>query len=156
MLLLFPAYSAPSASSAVRSWLWLRSAVPLCLGGRGQFRSVALSGACYGGYSGNGISVPIDSHDEGELMKINIRTFVPTAFLFVSIAGMALVPPQEQGAKQDMKDAGHATKEAAEDTGHATKKTAKRTGHAVKRTTKRAAHKVKRGAERVEDKTDRN
>jgi hypothetical protein len=93
---------------------------------------------------------------KGEFMKISIRKLVPAAFLFVSMAGLAFATPQDQGAKQDMKDAGHATKEAAEDTGHATKKVAKKTGHAVKRTTKKAAHKVKHGAEKVHDKVDPN
>ena len=62
-----------------------------------------------------------------------------------------------EAISQDMKDAGHATKNAAKDTGHATKSMAKRTGHATKRTSKSAAHKTARktrqGAEKVEDKT---
>jgi hypothetical protein len=53
---------------------------------------------------------------------------------------------QQPGAKQDMKDAGSDTKDAA-----------KKTGHAVKKGTKKAAHKTaektKEGADKVEDKT---
>jgi hypothetical protein len=65
-----------------------------------------------------------------------------------------------QTATQDMKDAGHETKEAAKDTGRATKKTAKKTGHAVKKTTKKAVHATAKGtkkaADKVEDKTAPN
>ena len=54
--------------------------------------------------------------------------------------------PQDNSAKQDMKDAGHDTKMAA-----------KKSGHAVKKGTKKAAHKTakttKHGAQKVEDKT---
>jgi len=75
-----------------------------------------------------------------------------SAFLFVALAGSAFAMPQD--AKDDMKAAGHATKEAAEDTGKATKKVAKKTGHAVKKGTKKAAHETKEGAEKVKDKVD--
>jgi hypothetical protein len=75
--------------------------------------------------------------------------------LIVAMAGIAI--SQDTGAKQDMKDAGHETKDAAKDTGSATKKTAKKTGHAVKHTTKKVTHKAAEktdeGAQRVEDKT---
>ena len=64
---------------------------------------------------------------------------------------------QDSSPKQDMKNAGHETKDAAKDAGHATKSGTKKTGHAIKRGTKRAAHKSARktreGAEKVEDKT---
>jgi hypothetical protein len=67
------------------------------------------------------------------------------------------VPQDAQSPKQDVKDAGHATKNAAKDTGRATKNSAARAGHATKRTSKRAAHKTARktrqGAQNVEDKT---
>ena len=53
---------------------------------------------------------------------------------------------ESQGAKQDMKEAGHETKQAA-----------KKTGSAVKKTTKKginkSAHEVKKGAAKVEGKT---
>ena len=54
--------------------------------------------------------------------------------------------PAQDGAKQDMKNAGHDTKMAA-----------KKTGHKIKKGTKKAAHKTarktKEGAQKVEDKT---
>ena len=50
--------------------------------------------------------------------------------LLVTVALVGAAISQDTGAKQDMKDAGHETKEAAKDTGRATKKTAKKTGHA--------------------------
>jgi DNA mismatch repair protein MutH len=66
---------------------------------------------------------------------------------FVTWVGLTLVllfgaSFAQDSAKQDMKDAGHETKEAAKDTGHATKKTAKKAGHKVKRGTHKAAKKV--------------
>jgi hypothetical protein len=70
--------------------------------------------------------------------------------LSVSPLGFAQDTPS---AKQDMKDAGHDTKNAAKDTGSATKKTAKKTGTATKKTTNKAAQKTDQGAQKVEDKT---
>ena len=54
----------------------------------------------------------------------------------------------QDSAKQDMKDAGHDTKDAAKDTGHAVKKTAKKTKRAVKKGTHKAAEKTAHGAEK--------
>src|ERR1041385_8972814 len=63
---------------------------------------------------------------------------IPTLLLSIALCGPALaMPTQDQSASQDMKDAGHETKNAAKDAGRATKKTAKKTGHAVKKTTKK-------------------
>ncbi|MDP9050206.1 MAG: hypothetical protein M3O31_05690 [Acidobacteriota bacterium] len=45
-------------------------------------------------------------------------------------------------AGQDMKDAGHETKQAAKDTGHATKTTAKKVGHKTKKVAKATAHRT--------------
>jgi hypothetical protein len=95
-------------------------------------------------------------------LPMKLRSSVPAVFLAVTLAGSAFgtAPQDTQSPKQDMKDAGYATKDAAKDTGRATKKTAKRTGHAVKRMTKRAAHKTadktQEGAQKVKDKTDPN
>jgi len=47
---------------------------------------------------------------------------------------------QDNSAKQDMKDAGHATKQGAKDVGHATKTAAKDTGHATKTAAKDTGH----------------
>jgi len=68
------------------------------------------------------------------------------AVLLVSTAGIAFAQSDSQSAKQDMKDAGHDTKNAAKKTGHAVKKTTKKTTH-------KAAKKTKEGARKVEDKT---
>ncbi len=46
------------------------------------------------------------------------------------------------GAKQDMKAAGHETKNAAVDAGHGIKQGTKKAYHKTKRGTKKAAHKV--------------
>ncbi len=66
---------------------------------------------------------------------------------FIAWVGLSLVllfgvSFAQDGAKQDMQDAGHETKQAAKDTGHATKKTAKKAGHKVKKGTHKAAKKV--------------
>jgi Ni/Co efflux regulator RcnB len=86
--------------------------------------------------------------------------FSVVLFLGVAAGSLALASQSDEGAKQDIKNAGHETKAAAKDTGRATKKTARKTGHQVKRTTKKAANKsaraTERGAEKVEDKTNPN
>jgi Ni/Co efflux regulator RcnB len=50
---------------------------------------------------------------------------------------------QDSGAKQDMKDAGHETKDAAKDTGSGVKQGTKKVYHKTKRGTKKAWHKTK-------------
>jgi hypothetical protein len=75
---------------------------------------------------------------------------------------LASTNPQttDPGFKQDMKDAGHHTKDAAKDTGHGVKQGTKKTWHSTKRGTKHAAHatarKTDEGARHVEHKTEPN
>jgi Ni/Co efflux regulator RcnB len=89
-----------------------------------------------------------------------LNKFTMSAVLLAALTGSSFAIPQNEGAGQDMKNAGNATKDAAKDTGRATKKTAKKTGHAVKKTSKKVAHgtakKTKEGADKVEDKTKPN
>jgi hypothetical protein len=63
----------------------------------------------------------------------------------------------DPGFKQDMKGAGHSTKNAAKDTGNGVKSGSKKTWHATKHTTKKATHKTAhetdQGARKVENKT---
>lgn len=75
-----------------------------------------------------------------------------SALLLAAMGSWALAQT-DQGAGQDMKDAGHATKSAAKHTGRATKKTAKKAGHGIKKGTHKAAHKTAEGANKVEEKT---
>ena len=84
--------------------------------------------------------------------------FLGTALVCAPASGFSQPsnPSQDSGAKQDMKDAGHETKQAAVDTGKATKKVAKKTGRAVKKGTHKAAKKTEQGAQKVKDKTDPN
>jgi hypothetical protein len=99
-----------------------------------------------------------------EKLQMSFREYAPALFLTVALAGAtfgtAETAQDAQSPKQDLKDAGHATKDAAKDTGRATKKTAKKTGHAVKHGTKKAvnktAEKTQEGADKVRDKTDPN
>jgi predicted small secreted protein len=84
--------------------------------------------------------------------------YAALSLLLAAVTGSALGMPQSnEGAGQDIKDAGHSVKEAAKDTGSATKKTAKKTGHAIKKTSKKvthkAAHETRKGAGAVENKT---
>jgi len=58
---------------------------------------------------------------------------------------------QETGAKQDIKEAGHETKDAAKDVGHATKKGTKKVYHATKNGTKKVWHKTKSTTEGAVD-----
>jgi len=62
------------------------------------------------------------------------------------LAGTAMTLPA-QTAKQDVKDAGHDTKDAVVDTGHATKKVTKKAAHK----TKKAAVKTKNATENLGD-----
>jgi hypothetical protein len=52
-------------------------------------------------------------------------------------------PSQDSGAKQDMKDAGHESKDAAKDAGHGVKQETKKVYHKTKNGTKKAYHKTK-------------
>ena len=57
--------------------------------------------------------------------------------------------PGRESSKQDMKDAGHDTKNAAKKTGHAVKKTTKKVVH-------KGAHETSKGANKVANKTQQN
>jgi Ni/Co efflux regulator RcnB len=93
-------------------------------------------------------------------MRVFKNKLAVSAVLLTALCSFSFGLPQNEGAGQDMKNAGSATKDAAKDTGRATKKTAKKTGHAVKKTTKKvvnkSAKKTKEGADKVEDKTQPN
>jgi len=58
-----------------------------------------------------------------------------------------------QSASQDMKNAGHETKDAAVDAGHGTAKGTSKAYHATKKGAKTAAHKTAKGTETAADKT---
>jgi predicted small secreted protein len=81
-----------------------------------------------------------------------VKRILFTVLLLAAMGSWALAQT-DQGAGQDMKDAGHATKSAGKSVGHATKKTAKRAGHGVKKGTHKAAHKTAQGANKVDEKT---
>ena len=68
------------------------------------------------------------------------------AVLLFAMSLTLAVAQSDQGAGQDVKDAGHSTKEATKKTGHKVKNTTKKGTH-------KAAHKTKKGAQKVEDKT---
>jgi hypothetical protein len=59
-----------------------------------------------------------------------------------------------QDAGQDMKDAGHATKEAAKDTADATKTATKKVYHKTKHVTKKAYHKTADAAKTATHRTE--
>ena len=65
--------------------------------------------------------------------------------LIVGGAGMGLA---QSGAKEDIKEAGHATKKAVKKTGSAIKKGTKKVVHA-------GAKQTKKGAAKVEEKTEK-
>lgn len=73
-------------------------------------------------------------------------------------------PTQDDGAKQDIKAAGHETKDAAKDTGHgvkagtvkathATENGTKKVAHATANDTKKVAHATAHGTEKIWHKT---
>lgn len=78
-------------------------------------------------------------------MKTAICKLILAGMLSGCVAPIAFAQ-DTQGPKQDMKDAGSDTKDAAKKTGHATKKTTKKAVH-------KSAKKTKEGADKVEDKT---
>jgi len=86
-----------------------------------------------------------------EGMKI---AFLSSALLIAGSLALPAYQQDTQGAGQDMKDAGRATKNAAKDAGRGTKKAAKKTGHAVKKGTHKAASATARGANKMADKTE--
>jgi hypothetical protein len=59
------------------------------------------------------------------------------------LAGGPALGWSQDSAKQDMKDAGHETKNAAKDVGHGTKTGTKKAYNATKHGTKKAWHKTK-------------
>lgn len=88
-------------------------------------------------------------------LLLSSAVFVGGLSAFSAVASP--INPQDPGFKQDMKNAGHNTKNAAKDTGHGVKSGTKKTGHAIKHDTKRGAHatakKTDQGARKVERKT---
>jgi hypothetical protein len=81
----------------------------------------------------------------------SITRIVLTAGLAASL-GCGVVYAQTAG--QDMKDAGHDTKNAAVDTGHATKTTTKKAYHKTKSGTKTAYHKTANGTKTATHRTE--
>lgn len=78
-------------------------------------------------------------------MKNNVLKLMLAGLLCASVAPV-VIAQDTQSPKQDMKDAGSDTKDAAKKTGHATKKGTKKAVH-------KTAKKTKQGANKVEDKT---
>jgi hypothetical protein len=68
--------------------------------------------------------------------------FALAAAMTVSMSAGIASAQNDSGAKQDMKSAGHETKDAAVDAGHGIKQGTKKAYHKTKRGTKKAAHKV--------------
>jgi hypothetical protein len=83
-------------------------------------------------------------------MKSNFSKLLVAGMLVAGVAPLAIAQDTTttttQGPKQDMKDAGHDTKDAAKKTGRATKKGTKKAAH-------KTARKTEEGAQKVEDKT---
>ncbi len=76
------------------------------------------------------------------------KFFLGAALVTTLACGPALgwsqpTPSQDSGAKQDMKNAGHETKNAAQDAGRGVKQGTKKAYHKTKRGTKKAWHKTK-------------
>jgi cytoskeletal protein RodZ len=104
----------------------------------------------------------------GGSMKKTLVVMILLGVASIALAKASRLQDEPEGAKQDMKDAGHDTKQAAKKTGNAVEKStkkaahesataAKKTGSAVENTTKKAthesAHEVKKGTAKVEGKT---
>ena len=90
-------------------------------------------------------------------MKVKLlSTTLVAAVLSIGIPVIAQ-SSTDPGFKQDMKNAGHSTKNAAKDTGNGVKSGTKKTWHKTKHTTKRVTHKaagkIDQGARKVKRKT---
>lgn len=92
-----------------------------------------------------------------------MKTLFATLSVGVLALGLTASLPAQEGAKEDIKEAGRSTKHAVKKTGHAiaegtedaahdTAHAAKKTGHAIKHGTKRAVHATASGAEKGADK----
>jgi len=93
-------------------------------------------------------------------MTMSTRKSIWTGLLLVSTLTLgsarvfAFTPTSLQTAGQDMKDAGHDTKEAAKKTGHGVKKGTKTGYRKTKNGTKKAYHKTGSGVAKVGDKME--
>ena len=74
--------------------------------------------------------------------------------LALAMAAGTTMTMSAQTAKQDMKDAGHETKEAAVDTGHATKKVVKKGAHKTKVAARKTKNATENFGDRVADKPE--
>lgn len=101
-------------------------------------------------------------------MKRTVVVLVLLGVASIALAKASRPQDEQQGAKQDMKDAGHETKKAAKKTGNAVEKSTKKAGHesegaakktgstvenTTKKVTHKSAHEVKKGADKIEGKT---
>jgi hypothetical protein len=84
--------------------------------------------------------------EEGE-MKRTLAGLILFGVVSTALGGAPRPQSESQGAKQDVKDAGHDTKQAAKKTGSAVEKT-------TKKGVNKSAHEVKKGAAKVEGKTE--
>ena len=76
-----------------------------------------------------------------QLRSVGALIFSATLSLSLSSAP-ALAQNTDSGAKQDMKSAGHETKDAANDTGHGVKQGSKKSYNKTKHVTKKVGHKI--------------
>jgi hypothetical protein len=80
-----------------------------------------------------------------------MKRFICAGVVSLTLSAFGLFA--QNGAKEDMKQAGRDTKDAAKSTGRATKKTVIKADRAVKHGTHVTAKKARQGAEKVKDKT---
>jgi hypothetical protein len=81
-------------------------------------------------------------------MNVRLKHFGAMALAIALATGTANVFAQD-GTKQDMKAAGHDTKDAAVNTGHGVKTGTEKAYHGTKRGTKKVYHKTKHGLKHV-------
>jgi len=83
---------------------------------------------------------------------MTFKRFSIGVLAFALTAGTAIALPAQ--AKQDIKDAGHDTKDAAVDTGHATKTVTKKAAHKTKRAAVKSKNATENFGDRVADKPE--
>jgi hypothetical protein len=99
----------------------------------------------HGTIAASGIQPP-NPYAGGAMKFAAILLLGSMSLVNAAMAPDATAQSSQTTAKQDMKDAGHSTANAAKDAGHATKKTTKKVVH-------KGAQKTDEGSQKVETKT---
>jgi len=99
----------------------------------------------------SGYAVALYAPETMQTQRTLTAKFLGAALVLTSALGWSqpYSPTQDNTVKQDLKAAGHDTKDAAKDTGHAVKKTTVKAAHATENGTKKAATATERDTKKI-------